>query len=106
MLKATLQGWCSVKQPCVYMLASRPNGTLYVGVTSQLLQRVFQHRTGSVAGFTHRCGVKMLVWFEMHDNMENAIGREKAIKKWRRQWKVALIEQTNSSWVDLFEDLL
>lgn len=87
--------------PMVYLMASRRNGTLYVGVTSNLIQRVAQHRDGIFGGFTADHGVKRLVWFEQHETMEHAIDREKRIKKWRRAWKLDLIEQTNAGWRDL-----
>lgn len=90
--------------PTVYLLASRRNGTLYVGVTSDVVRRIHQHREGAMPGFTREHGVKMLVWLERHDSMEQAILREKRIKKWNRAWKLALIEQTNSGWRDLAED--
>ncbi|MGH8182058.1 MAG: GIY-YIG nuclease family protein [Rhodanobacteraceae bacterium] len=93
-------------QPCVYILASRRNGTLYVGVTSTLAKRVHEHRTGAVNGFTHRYRVHQLVWFEQHATMQTAIAREKAIKEWKRKWKLELIEQSNPYWRDLYEDLL
>jgi len=82
-------------QPCVYLLASKRNGTLYVGVTSNLLARIHQHRIGAVPGFTLDYGVKLLVWFEVHATMEAAITREKRIKKWNRAWKLELIEAAN-----------
>ena len=91
-------------QPCVYLLASKRNGTLYVGVTSNLLARVQQHRTGAVRGFTRDYGVKLLVWFEQHPTMHSAITREKRIKKWNRAWKLELIEAENPDWRDLAED--
>jgi putative endonuclease len=91
--------------PCVYLLASRRNGTLYVGVTSNLLARVHQHREGLLPGFTRDYGVKRLVWFERHGSMEQAIVREKRIKKWNRAWKLELIEAGNPEWRDLAEDL-
>lgn len=81
------------KLPCVYILASRRNGTLYVGVTSNLVKRVWEHKMDAVEGFTKRYGVHSLVWYEVHATMESAILREKKLKKWRRQWKVALIEK-------------
>ena len=90
---------------CVYMLASGRNGTLYVGVTSNLVQRVWHHRQGVVAGFTNDHGVKHLVWYEQHDNAESAIAREKRIKKWRREWKIDLIEQRNPHWNDLYSEI-
>ena len=77
-----------MKQPTVYILASQRNGTLYIGVTSNLVQRVYQHREILADGFSKQYGVKMLVWFEQHDTMESAIAREKAMKKWHRQWKI------------------
>lgn len=94
-----------VKQPCVYILASRRNGTLYVGVTSDLIQRVWHHKNHLVEGFTKKYGVDRLVWYELHASMESAIRREKAIKEWKRAWKLALIEETNPEWRDLYTDL-
>jgi putative endonuclease len=94
-----------MKQPCVYLLASRRNGTLYVGVTSNLVQRVWQHREGQAEGFTRRYGIKTLVWYELHDTMETAFAREKAIKEWKRAWKLALIEKTNPQWRDLYAEI-
>jgi putative endonuclease len=91
--------------PTVYMLASRRNGTLYVGVTSNLASRLHQHRNGLMPGFTRDYGVKRLVWFESHATMEAAILREKRIKKWNRSWKLELIEAANPDWCDLAEDL-
>jgi putative endonuclease len=91
--------------PVVYLLASQRNGTLYVGVTSQLIARLDQHRRGVVPGFTQEYGVRRLVWFEMHSTMEAAIMREKRIKKWNRSWKLELIEAGNPDWRDLAEDL-
>ena len=92
------------RNPMVYLLASGRNGTLYAGVTSDLVQRVYQHREGAM-GFTARYGVKRLVWFEPHGTMEQAILREKRIKKWNRAWKLALIEAANPDWRDLAEDM-
>jgi putative endonuclease len=94
-----------MKQPAAYIMASRRNGTLYVGVTSNLPQRVWQHRTGIVGGFTKRYGCKMLVWYELHSTMPDAIAREKQIKGGSRKKKLALIETMNSSWRDLFDEL-
>ena len=94
-----------MKQAFVYILASRPNGTLYVGVTSDLRNRIHQHRMGDVPGFTKRYGIKQLVHFEPHDTMPDAILREKRIKKWRRAWKIRLIEEHNPNWRDLFDQL-
>ena len=94
-----------MKQPCVYLLASQRGGTLYVGVTSNIIKRVAEHRTDIRPGFTADHGVHRLVWFEPHDVMESAIRREKAIKGWKRTWKVQLIERANPWWIDLFPKL-
>ncbi|MBN8726749.1 MAG: GIY-YIG nuclease family protein [Xanthomonadales bacterium] len=91
--------------PCVYILASRRNGTLYTGVTSNLVQRVWQHKQGCIPGFTRDHHVHLLVWFEVHVTMETAITREKSLKQWRRAWKLDLIEQVNPYWRDLFDGL-
>ena len=93
------------KQFYVYILASKRNGTLYTGVTSDLVQRVWQHKNDLVAGFTKKYDVKKLVYYEVHENAEAAITREKRIKKWRRAWKLRLIEEKNSRWEDLYEDI-
>lgn len=90
------------KQPCVYILASKRNGTLYTGVTSDLVKRVWEHQHNLVEGFTRRYGVHTLVYFERHEVMEEAIRREKQIKKWNRAWKIALIERHNPEWEDLW----
>jgi len=89
----------------VYLLASRRRGTLYVGVTNDLLKRVWQHKQGLVEGFTKRYGIKTLVWYEQTDSIESAMTREKQIKKWNRDWKVELIEKNNPQWKDLYEDI-
>jgi putative endonuclease len=94
------------KQPCVYILASDRNGTLYVGVTSDLIKRVWEHKNDLVPGFTKRYSVHDLVWFELHDSMESTIAREKAIKEWKRKWKLELIERENPEWKDLYPGLL
>ena len=94
------------KHPCVYILASRRNGTLYVGVTSDLVKRVWEHKNDLVEGFTKRYGVHTLIWYEPHETMISAIGREKAIKEWKRRWKLELIERSNPEWRDLYADLL
>ena len=91
--------------PCVYILASRPNGTLYIGVTSNLVRRVWEHKNDFVDGFTKQYQVHNLVWYEVHDSMESAISREKALKKWNRAWKVRLIEEDNPGWRDLYEQI-
>jgi putative endonuclease len=95
-----------MKLPCVYLMASKRNGTLYVGVTSDLVQRVWQHKNDVFDGFTKRYGVHALVWYETCGSMETAITREKAIKEWKRAWKIRLIEETNPNWLDLYEDLI
>ena len=94
------------RQPCVYLLASKRNGTLYTGVTSNLLKRVWEHKSNLVESFTSKYGVHILVWYEIHDTMETAIQREKAIKNWRRAWKMNVIEAVNPEWRDLYPDLL
>jgi putative endonuclease len=86
-------------------MASRKHGTLYAGVTSNLVARAYQHKSNAVPGFTRRYHVHLLVWFECYDDPLNAIAREKEIKKWRRDWKINLIERTNPEWVDLYESL-
>jgi len=93
------------KHPCVYLLASERNGTLYAGVTSDLPKRIGEHKSRKVAGFTKRYGVYRLVWFEMHQTMDGAITREKQIKEWKRAWKLELIEASNPDWADLFEEI-
>jgi putative endonuclease len=93
------------KQFYVYILASNRNGTLYTGVTSDLVKRVWQHKNDLVAGFTEEYGVKKLVYYEVHDNAEAAITREKRIKKWRRAWKLRLIEEKNPHWQDPYENI-
>jgi len=87
------------------MLASKRNGTLYVGVTSDLIKRVWEHKQDFVEGFTKKYGVHTLVWFEMHADMMSAIAREKALKEWKRAWKLALIEKGNPLWRDLYDEL-
>ena len=94
------------RRPCVYILSSRRNGTLYIGVTSDLVKRVWEHRNHAVEGFTRKYDVGMLVWYELHQNMESAIRREKAIKNWRRAWKLKAIEKMNPQWRDLYPELL
>ncbi len=90
------------KQPCVYILASKKNGTLYIGVTSNLIQRVWQHKNGQAPGFTKKYNVHILVYYEQHENMASAITREKQMKKWNRAWKIDLIERENPQWEDLW----
>ena len=95
-----------MKQPCVYILASARNGTLYTGVTSDLVKRVWEHKNNLVEGFTKRYSVHTLVWFEVHAEIEPAIAREKIIKGWKRRWKLDLIESTNPAWRDLYLDVV
>ena len=94
-----------MKQPAVYILASEYNGTLYVGVTSNLPQRIWQHREGQVDGVTCEYDVKILVWYELCDSMVSAIEREKVIKKWNRAWKNRMIQKTNPDWRDLWDEI-
>ncbi|MCC7202818.1 MAG: GIY-YIG nuclease family protein [Nitrospirae bacterium] len=95
-----------VKQPAVYILASKRNGTLYIGVTSDLIKRTWEHKNDLVEGFTKRYGIHRLVYYELHEDMESAISREKQIKKWNRSWKLELIEKQNPDWRDLCEEIL
>ena len=95
-----------MKTPCVYMMASRRAGAIYIGVTSDLVQRVWQHKQDLVAGHSRNYATHILVWYEVHEGMESAILREKRLKKWYRAWKVALIEQENPEWRDLYDGLL
>ncbi len=92
--------------PCVYILASRPNGALYIGVTSDLIRRVWEHKNDFIGGFTKRYRVHKLVWYETHVTIEAAISREKAIKKWKRAWKIELIENGNPVWSDLYDQIV
>jgi putative endonuclease len=94
-----------MKQPAVNMLANERNGTLYIGVTSNLIQRIWQHREGILDGFSRKYSVKVLVWYEIHGTMETAIRREKALKKWNRNWKLKLIEERNPEWIDLWPEI-
>jgi len=95
-----------MKQPCVYMMASKRNGTLYIGVTSNLLRRALQHREGLLEGFTRKYSVHVLVWFEFYETMVQAIAREKEMKEWKRVQKIALIEAKNPYWLDLYPGLI
>ncbi len=94
------------KQPAVYILASKRNGTLYIGVTSDLTKRVWEHKSGMVEGFTKRYSIHRLVWYELHENMESAITKEKRIKEWKRAWKLELIESVNPDWQDLYQSIV
>ena len=93
------------KSPCVYLLASKPYGTLYIGVTSDLRKRIWQHKNNLVDGFSHKYDVHRLVWFESHESMYAAIEREKNLKNWKREWKISLIEGQNRDWSDLYPGL-
>ena len=94
------------KQPALYILASHKDGTLYIGVTSDLVKRIYEHKNSLAEGFTKVYGVHLLVYYEMHQSMEDAIVREKQMKKWKGEYKVNLIEQENSNWDDLYNDIL
>ena len=95
-----------MKQPCVYLLSSQRNGTLYIGVTSDLIKRVWEHKLDCVDGFTKKYGVHDLVWYEQHEDMLTAIARERTLKEWKRAWKLELIEKMNPEWKDLYEGLV
>ena len=94
------------KQPCVYIMTNQPYGTLYVGVTSNLVQRAWQHRNHLTKGFTAKYGLIHLVYYEPHEDMYEAIKREKTIKNWKRLWKIELIEKANPNWLDLFSQII
>jgi putative endonuclease len=94
------------KHPAVYIMASKRNGTLYIGVTSDLVKRVWEHKNDVIDGFTKIYGVHRLVWYEVHENMESAIIREKRLKEWKRRWKLELIEKDNSNWDDLYGEII
>ena len=94
------------KQPAVYILASKRNGTLYVGVTSDLQKRAWEHKNDVIEGFTKQYGVHLLVYYELHGDIVSAITREKQIKKWNRAWKLELIEEQNPDWKDLWEEIV
>jgi putative endonuclease len=95
-----------IKGGYVYIMTNQPHGVLYIGVTSQLPGRVNQHKSKLIEGFTKRYKLHRLVWFERHDEIESAILREKQMKKWRRDWKVRVIEETNPKWRDLYDEIL
>jgi putative endonuclease len=94
------------RQPAVYVLASKQNGTLYIGVTSDLAKRAWEHKNDLVEGFTKKYGVHRLVYYEMHEDMLSAIAREKQVKKWNRAWKLELIEEKNPEWKDLWDEIV
>ncbi len=93
------------KQPAVYILASKRNGTLYIGMTSDLIKRIWEHKNNMVEGFTKRYDVHHLVWYELHESMQSAIEQEKRLKEWKRVWKLELIENSNPSWLDLYNTI-
>ncbi|MBP3985795.1 GIY-YIG nuclease family protein [Pseudoxanthomonas helianthi] len=95
-----------MKQPAVYILATGRRGTLYIGVTSDLVARTWQHREHVVEGFTKRYDVTTLVWYELHGTMDTAISREKQLKKWSREWKLRLVQEANPEWRDLWDDIV
>jgi putative endonuclease len=95
-----------MKNPCVYIITNKRNGTLYTGVTSNLTQRIWQHKNGTFDGFAKQHGLSLLVWYELHETMEAAITREKQIKEWQRKWKLKRIEELNPEWRDLYEDII
>ena len=90
----------------VYILASKRNGALYIGITSDLAKRIWQHKSGKISGFTQKYHIKLLVYYESHFNAESAIQREKQLKEWKRAWKLALIEEHNPNWQDLYENII
>ena len=94
-----------MKKAYVYILASKKNGTLYIGVTSNLIKRIYEHKSDAVEGFTKQYGVKDLVYYEVSENVMNAIEREKQLKKWNRDWKIQLIEEFNPTWQDLYNNI-
>ena len=95
-----------MKQPCIYILANKPRGTLYIGVTSDLKARIWQHKNEVVQGFSQKYALHYLVFYEMHETMLEAIQREKQLKKWNRDWKVKLIEGFNENWADLYSQII
>ena len=99
-------GGCILKAGYVYIMASGKNGTIYIGVTSDLVKRVWEHRNGAVEGFTKKYGCKVLVWFEAYDDLQEARWRELQMKEWKRAWKIRLIEERNLDWEDLYPELL
>ena len=94
------------RQPCVYILSNKRNGTLYAGVTSNLAKRIWEHKNKTILGFSNLYKLDKLVWYELHETMDSAIRREKAIKKWYRKWKLAVIEEMNPEWRDLYRDIV
>ena len=101
-----IEAYIVARQPAVYILANKRNGTLYIGVTSDLVKRVWQHKNDLIEGFTKKYSVHKLVYYETHTDMTEAIRREKRLKKWNRAWKIELIEKENPEWIDLWASLL
>jgi putative endonuclease len=95
-----------MKNYYVYIVTNKPRGTLYIGMTNNLVRRVYEHRDGLIDGFTRKYNLKRLVYFEVFNRVEDAIHREKRLKKWNRQWKIELIEGVNPEWIDLYEQLV
>ena len=95
-----------MKNYYVYIVSNKPRGTLYIGMTNNLVRRVYEHRDGLIDGFTRKYNLKRLVYFEVFNRVEDAIHREKRLKKWNRQWKIELIEKVNPAWIDLYEQLV
>ena len=95
-----------MKEPTVYIMASKRNGTLYIAVTSNLLKRIWEHKQNLIPGFTKKYCVHQLVWYEIHASMSSAISRENSLKNWKRKWKLTLIENSNPCWKDLYHELL
>ncbi len=93
-------------QPAVYILASKPNGTLCIGVISNLVKRIWEHKSNAIDGFTKKHSVHNLVWYELHESMESAIKRERGLKNWKREWKIRMIEEKNLWWLDLYQNIL
>lgn len=101
-----IKGHDVIKQPAVYITGSKRNGTLYVGVTSDLVKRIWEHKNNLVEGFSKRYGVHHLFWYELHETMMSAIDREKRLKEWKREWKLELIESDNPTWQDLYDSII
>lgn len=95
-----------IKNPTVYILANQKNGTLYIGVTSNISKRIYEHKNHLIEGFSDKYDVTTLVWYELHETMESAITREKQLKKWKRGWKIELIEEKNPQWIDLYHEIM
>ena len=94
------------RQPAVYIVTNKRNGTLYIGVISDLIKRIWEHQNHVVEGFTKRYNIHRLVWYELHTTMESAITREKRLKNWKRKWKLELIEKSNPNWLDLYNNIV